>query len=177
MGAKVERHEENRAIVVLVSIAMLFACAMYLYRSIAPASTKRASGRLSNDPPYGVALDLPTNDYRRRQITRSNTLVLIMGECSSCSIKKIDFSAIRGVRWPQIIAVFNSSIAEIKSSVETNQGVEAFMIISDVDGKLARQLNAFWVPRWYVIDDKFRIKIAQQNREDSIPNVQEVYAK
>lgn len=121
---------------------------------------------LSLDPKPGQLVALPVHDYLGSPIAISADRVLIVaaGNCLSCSIHKLDFKALNGVKACPILVVFDSPSKEI--SRFGKEAARNTILVSDYKSTVSTVLNTgFFAPRMAIVDHTGKILCLQSYSE------------
>lgn len=107
------------------------------------------------DPKLGSVISLPERDVWGKKLlqTKGRHLLVAAGTCSSCSLDAFNASLVDKTAYASVILIYQSHPDDIKSV----RHLGSPSVVSDRDGKLGMKLNAFWSPRFYVIDESRRL--------------------
>ncbi len=118
----------------------------------------------SREPGIGTVAPLPPEDIDGQPISREDStaedvLLIIAGSCSECAKNKFDPARLDLSSFSQVIVVFTSSVEQIRAAkLELPEHVR---VVSDVRGELAMRLNAYYQPRFYLLDRGLRLRKLQ----------------
>lgn len=118
----------------------------------------------NREPRLGMLVELPLEDIEGRPIVRENStiedvLLVIAGSCSECSKKKFDPDKLDLDNFSQVIFIFTSGVDQIRK-VRIDFPRHA-RVVSDPRGQLSLKLNAYYQPRFYLLDRGLRLRKLQ----------------
>jgi len=108
------------------------------------------------DPVLGQIVKLPAEDVLGRPLPRPRRTVLVYaGQCSECSIAAVSPSRVTVPEGYGVVFVYAASRGAVEQFLVRHQ----FHVptIADSEGTLSTRLNAVWAPRFYLLDDDWRL--------------------
>lgn len=121
---------------------------------------------LSLDPKPGTMLSIPKHDYLGSpiEISADRVLIVAAGNCLSCSIHKLDFKALNGVKLCPILVVFDSPSKDF--SRFGKEAARNTTLVSDHKSMVSNVLNTgFFAPRMAIVDHTGKILCLQSYSE------------
>lgn len=123
---------------------------------IRPSTTETSLYNRSLDPKLGSRFEIPAKDVHGHPIGPfDQTVVILAGDCSSCSVNAIDPRDISPGTDQSIVFVYRSAKEELpKWSSKLDSRVH---VVTDPTEALHRRANAVWQPRFILLDKDRRI--------------------
>ncbi len=123
----------------------------------------------SRDPAVGAKPMLPARDVLGRDLAAfvrgsDRVLLAVLGSCDSCSASRVNPASLRRGERDRVILVWLSSEATVRRKAERLPS--QFCAIADPKGVLAVQLNAYWMPRYYLLDSSLCVVECQPRGVD-----------
>lgn len=132
----------------------------------------RVHFNIEEDPKVGDVVALPPRDIFGRDVKealkRGKSLVIYGGSCSDCSLKVFDYRRILTSGYGSVILVFRDKEEVVKEKLGALEK-DFYMVLDDEDRRLGKFLNAFWTPRFFLLDEHSRI-VDFQRYVDSVPS-------
>jgi hypothetical protein len=152
-----------------IMVALLCCCVILAIRPIQlPKFTvvRDPDVRLGNDAKAGSVVSLPRHDASGRLIPATGLWVVAVGSCAGCSLQTFSFDSLRDPALPLVILIEGAPSKEIPERFR-QLGPNKY-VVWDPDGKTHTCLNAFFLPRYYLLDQN-RSLVRSSAREGDIP--------
>jgi hypothetical protein len=113
---------------------------------------------LTRDPRPGTEILLPAVDASGRPIEKDvkPAILVVAGNCTECSVRGLHPKWISGPNGETIIVLFTSPPETLPSDYQRLP--ESYRVVCDSLGTITPTLNVAWLPRYYLLDDQFRIR-------------------
>lgn len=118
----------------------------------------------AHDVPIGTSVRLPSTDIFGKHVdSRVESVLVIAGSCTSCSVNAIEPHQVSDSPYAQIIFVYSGTIDQISKIVhKTSSNVR---IVADPKSTIMDSLGAMTSPRFYVIENGKLKNIWKQTSE------------
>ena len=97
-----------------------------------------------------------------RPLSLARTLVIYVGDCSSCTTHSISLKKLRELGYPEVALAFRLEGPSIQKMRTEYAGMT---ILADPSGSLEKALNVRWQARWYVVKGG-KLVYAQKDPKD-----------
>lgn len=122
------------------------------------------------DPSPGTEVVLPKKDMYGQAILREDSttedvLLIVAGSCTGCTKSKFKPEKLNTSRFSQIIVMFTSQEEEVRQAgFKFPHNVR---VLAGFDAAQASALNAYFTPRFYLLDRGLRVRRLQNGPADS----------
>lgn len=134
-------------------------------RDLRTPYAERPAFDASKDPKVGTTVPLPGTDVLGRDIrgmaaTAERVILAVYGACGDCTQRKSGPLMIPRTKRDLVIVAWMSPDETVQS--RARQYPPEFAMVADPDGAIARELNALWLPRLYLLASGLRVLNCQQ---------------
>ena len=156
-------------IAVSVSVASISVVCLTLPRSESVARATRASHYSELDPPLGRDCSHVLSDSDRAAVPvlygpmpppRQETLLILAGACSGCSLHAISPTDQRLFEFREVVFVYEASRTQIENSIKSCY--PHVRLIGDLEGRGRKSMNASWIPRFALLSKIGSLKKLQR---------------
>lgn len=124
---------------------------------------------LKRDPAPGTRVSLPERDVYGKPIAvedsdQEDVLLIVAGNCGGCTKSKLNPKKLDTSSFKQVIILFTSKEEDVlKTKFDFAKNVR---VVAGLDVARTHNLNAFYMPRFYLLDRRLQVRKTQQGPGD-----------
>lgn len=178
MGAEAQSGIGSKRALTTIAAYLAVMIAIFLWLRALEIERRVASSRAnyyefkhdsSRDPKLGTHISLPESDaFGRPLLTgldrEKKVLLVVSGGCGECSEKGVNLNELQSAEIERVILVYATSANDIPKHY--GKLSEKFRIVSDPANSLAQELNASWLPRYFLLSGYGKLLALQSGPKD-----------